>query len=317
MLQPDNRKQKTENRKPPKVAVLIGPTAVGKTAAALQLAQALGGEIVNADSLQVYRELDIGTAKPTWEERRQVRHHLVDVADPPEPYDAARFSLEGRAALADLAARQAPPLVAGGTGFYIKALLYGLFEEGAATYAVRARLQEEAQTRGLPELYQRLLRLDPDAAGRIHPHDTYRIVRALEVLEATGQKLSACWQGHAFRDCPYEVVKLGLALPREELYARIAQRIKAMLAQGWLGEVAGLLERYPADLKPLQAIGYRHLAQHLSGRYSLDEAVELLTRDTRRFAKRQLTWFRADPDIRWFHPAQTGEMLACLEEFFH
>ncbi|MHB8069456.1 MAG: tRNA (adenosine(37)-N6)-dimethylallyltransferase MiaA [Desulfobaccales bacterium] len=299
-----------------KVAVLVGPTAVGKTGVALELARELGAEIVNADSLQVYREMDIGTAKPTAAERAIVPHYLVDVVDPPEPYDAARYSQEGRAVLAELQDRGVIPLVVGGTGLYIKALLSGLFDDGSPDNRLRQKLRQELTDRGLPHLYERLRRLDPASAWRLHPHDTYRILRALEVMEATGQPLSALLEAHQFRDAPYQVLKLGLLRPREELNQRIEARVEAMLAQGWLEEVEGLLSRYPPDLKPFQALGYRHLIAFLQGRWSWEEAIELLKRDTRRYAKRQLTWFKADPAAHWHAPEQIEEMLTALREFY-
>lgn len=300
----------------PRVAALVGATAVGKTAVALALAQGLGAEIVNADSLQVYRELDIGTAKPTVDERALAPHHLIDVADPPESFDAARYCREGRAVLDDLRRRGAPPLVVGGTGLYLKALLSGLFAEGEPAPGVRDRVRRDLADLGLPALYARLIHLDPATASRLHPHDTYRIVRALEVISATGRPLSEFIKAHRFQDAPYAVLKLGLMLPREELYRRIDLRVELMLAAGWLDEIEGLLRRYPPDLKPLQALGYRHLINYLTGRWSWDEALTLLTRDTRRYAKRQFTWFGSDPEVRWFHPDQTEEMAAVLAEFF-
>jgi tRNA dimethylallyltransferase len=305
-----------QSKNKPRVAALVGATAVGKTAVALALAAGLGGEIVNADSLQVYRELDIGTAKPSREERARVPHHLIDVADPPESYDAARFCREGRAVLDELTRRGAPPLVVGGTGLYLKALLGGLFAEGEPAPGVRERVRQELASLGLPVLYARLIHLDPATASRLHPHDTYRIVRALEVMAATGKPLSEFIKAHRFQDMPYEVLKLGLMLPREELYRRIDLRVEVMLAAGWLDEIEGLLSRYPPDLKPLQALGYRHLINYLTGRWSWDEALTLLARDTRRYAKRQLTWFSSDPAVRWFHPGQVKEMAAVLTEFF-
>jgi tRNA dimethylallyltransferase len=300
----------------PRVAALVGPTAVGKTAVALALAAGLGAEIVNADSLQVYRELDVGTAKPTREERAQVPHHLIDVADPPESYDAARYCREGREVLNDLRRRRVAPLVVGGTGLYLKALLRGLFAEGEPQTGVRDRVRQELAALGLPVLYARLIHLDPATASRLHPHDTYRIVRALEVIAATGKPLSEFIQAHRFQDVPYEVLKLGLMLPREELYRRIELRVEVMLAQGWLDEVERLLSHYPPTLKPLQALGYRHLINYLTGRWSWEEALTLLARDTRRYAKRQLTWFASDPEIRWFHPEQVEDMAGVLAEFF-
>jgi len=298
------------------VAALVGATASGKTAVALALGERLRAEIVNVDSLQVYRGLDIGTAKPSWAERARVPHHLIDVADPMEPYDAARYSREGRIVLAELHRRGVPPLVVGGTGLYLKALLSGLFAEGTPQGGVRERLRREAGALGLPALYQRLLHLDPVTAARLHPHDTYRIVRALEVMAATGKPLSALIAAHRFQDSPYEVLKLGLALPREELYRRIELRVGMMLKEGWIEEIQGLLSRYPPEIKPLQALGYRHLINYLTGRWSLEEALTLLARDTRRYAKRQLTWFGSDQEIRWFHPEQVEEMVGVLAEFF-
>lgn len=294
----------------------MGPTAVGKTAVALELAQELGAEIVNADSLQVYRELDIGTAKPTKAERALAPHHLVDVVDPPDPYDADRYSWEGREILARLHHRGVIPLVVGGTGLYLKALLSGLFTEGSPDPKIRRRLREELTDRGLPHLYERLQRLDPASAWRLHPHDTYRILRALEVITATGEPLSVLLESHQFRDAPYRTLKLGLIRPREELNQRIEARVEVMLAQGWLKEVKGLLERYPPDLKPLQALGYRHLIAFLQERWSWEEAIDLLKRDTRRYAKRQLTWFKKDPEVRWHTPDQVKEMLDILRGFF-
>lgn len=305
-----------QSKKKPRVAVLVGATAVGKTAVALALAEQLGAEIVNADSLQVYRELDIGTAKPSREERARAPHHLIDVADPPDPYDAARFCREGRAVLDDLARRGGPPLVVGGTGLYLKALLSGLFAEGEPAPGVRDRVRRDLADLGLPALYTRLIHLDPATAARLHPHDTYRIVRALEVMAATGKPLSQFIKAHRFQDAPYAVLKLGLTRPREELYRRIELRVELMLEAGWLDEIEGLLERYPPTLKPLQALGYRHLINYLTGRWSWDEALTLLTRDTRRYAKRQFTWFGSDPSVRWFHPDQVEDMARALAEFF-
>lgn len=283
---------------------------------ALDLAEALGAEIVNADSMQVYRGLDIGTAKPTPAERARVRHHLVDVADPDEPYDAARYAREARAVIAALHRRGVPPLVVGGTGLYIKALLSGLFHQETEVHEVRQRLARELAAQGLPALLARLHSLDPATARRLAPGDTYRILRALEVVEATGRPLSELHAAHNFQDRPYLTLKLGLDLPREELYRRIEARVESMLVQGWLEEVRRLLQRYPPGVKPLQALGYRHLVAFLEGRLSLSESIDQIQKETRRYAKRQLTWFRADPEIRWFHPRQRQEVLALLKNFF-
>ncbi len=289
---------------------------MGKTTVALDLAEALHAEIVNADSMQVYRELDIGTAKPTPAERARVRHHLVDVVHPDEPYDAARYAQEGRAIIADLHRRGVAPLVVGGTGLYIKALLAGLFHQEEAVHEVRPRLARELATQGLPALWARLASLDPATARRLPTGDKYRILRALEVVEATGRPLSELHAAHRFQDRPYETLKLGLDLPREELYRRIEARVEAMLSEGWLEEVRLLLTRYAPKIKPLQALGYRSLVAVLEDRLSLEEAIDLVKKDTRRYAKRQLTWFRADSEVRWFHPSQKLEMQAILNHFF-
>lgn len=290
------------NQGKPPVVVIVGPTAVGKTAFALALASRFGAEIVNADSLQVYQELNIGTAKPTPEERARVPHHLVDVVPVTEDFDAARFCELGRQVLAELHRRGVLPLVVGGSGLYLRALLYGLFADGVKDRAIRRQLQEEEARWGLAALYEELRQADPETAARLHPHDACRIRRALEVIRATGQKMSEHQRRHGFASSPYQLLKIGLSRPRPELYARIEARVETMLAQGFLQEVEYLLRRYPPDLKPLQSLGYRHLAAYLRQELSWEEAVALLKRDTRRYAKRQLTWFRADPEIHWLHP---------------
>ena len=201
IIQRDN----PEKRERPRVAILVGPTAVGKTAVALELAKVIGAEIVNADSLQVYRDLNIGTAKPTPAERSLIPHHLVDVVDPPDLYDASRYSHDAREVIADLHRRSVPPLVAGGTGLYLKALLSGLFIEGSPDPRIRQRLRRELTDKGLPALHERLRRLDPASAWRLHPHDTYRVLRALEVIEATGETLSAWHESHQFWTSPIKL----------------------------------------------------------------------------------------------------------------
>ena len=300
----------------PRVAALVGATAVGKTAVALNLAQSLRAEIVNADSLQVYRELDIGTAKPTFDERARAPHHLIDVADPPEMYRCGPL-LPGRAAGSGRSAPAAGAAVGGGRHRPLsQGAPLGPVYRGRTGPGGKGPGAPGVGDLGLPALYARLLHLDPATASRLHPHDTYRIIRALEVIAATGKPLSQFINAHRFQDTPYEVLKLGLRLPREELYQRIDLRVELMLEAGWLDEVEGLLRRYPPTLKPLQALGYRHLINYLTGRWGWDEALTLLTRDTRRYAKRQLTWFGSDPEVRWFNPDQVEEMAAVLAEFF-
>ena len=299
------------------IIVLCGPTAVGKTAAAIRLAERFGGEIVNADSMQVYRYMDIGTAKPTAAERARAPHHLVDVADPDEPFDAARFTRLGRKAVAAIAARGRVPIVAGGTGLYIKALVYGLARDAPCDPAVRRRLRREAgKAGGAAGLHRRLAAVDPETATRVHPNDAVRIVRALEVFEISGRPLSAHHRDHRFADTPYATFKIGLALEREILYGRIDRRVEWMLAEGLEAEVRGLLARgYGVDLKPMQALGYRHMAGVIDGRIGNDEALATLKRDTRRFAKRQFTWFRTDAEIRWTPPDALDGLYGEIEAF--
>lgn len=307
----------------PPVVVIGGPTGVGKTAAGIELARALDGEIVGADSVQIFRYMDIGSAKPTPAERAAAPHHLIDVADPDEPWDAARYARAARRVVADIHNRGRLPLVAGGTGLYIRALVAGIFSLGsppedstAGDPDLRRRLREEAAALGSPALRQRLAEKDPEAAARIHPNDAFRIVRALEVLEVTGRPLSAHQAEHEFGDAPYRLFRIGLYREREALYARIERRVDAMLAEGLLEEVRCLLGRgYGSELKPMSAIGYRHMVDYLAGRVDWAETVRLLKRDTRRYAKRQLTWFRAEADTRWTTPESMGALLPELKNF--
>lgn len=279
----------TEDR----VIVIAGPTAVGKTGTAMEVALRLGSEIVSADSMQVYRMMDIGTEKPTPEQRARVRHHLVDFLDPREGYSAGRFALEAGALIASLHARGLVPVVTGGTGLYIKALTRGLFEAPPADEALRAELSAEPAD----ALYARLADLDPDAAAEVAPGDARRIVRALEVTITCGEPISAL-RNRLTRPVPGRFIKLCLMRDREELYAMIDQRVDEMFARGLVDEVRDLMAIGP-DITPMQAIGYKELAAHLAGEYDLDEAVRLVKRNTRRYAKRQLTWFRAEDGMHW------------------
>lgn len=286
----------------PPLIIIVGPTAVGKSSLANALGERVGGEIVAADSLQVYRGLDIGTAKATAEERRRVPHHLLDLADPDMPFTAADYARLARATIDDIRRRGRPPIMVGGTGLYVRAFLRGLFDGPRENVSVREALREEAIRVGAPGLHQRLLDLDPETAAAIHPNDLFRIVRALEVTTSAGRPISAMRKESRrhHEPVPGPVLRFGLEQHREELYRRIEMRVEGMMARGFLEEVRGLLDRgYSPTLKPLRAIGYRHMIEHLQGRATLDEVIGRLKRDTRRYAKRQLTWFRHEDGIEW------------------
>jgi tRNA dimethylallyltransferase len=301
---------------PSRIVIICGPTGIGKTTAAIQLAQRFGGQIVGADSMQVYRYMDIGTAKPTPDEQAAVVHHMVDVVDPDETFDAARYAAMASACIQRLRAAAVLPVVAGGTGFYIKALLYGLFDAGRPDPQIRQRLEQRASQEGLDRLHAELRRHDPASAERIHPHDRFRIIRALETIESTGRPISDLQGGHGFAEKRYKTFKIGLAIDRETLYTRINQRVEAMIAGGLVAEVESLLARgYTADLKSMQAIGYRHVVDYLGGQTPWDDTVDLMKRDTRRYAKRQFTWFKSDPDIVWSAPGDVERLAPDIEAF--
>lgn len=308
----------TVGPKKPLLIIICGPTGIGKTKAAIAAAETFGGEIISADSMQVYRFMDIGTAKPTAEERARAPHHLIDVVDPDDDFDAARFSRKARGIAVAIDRRGAVPVVAGGTGLYIKAMLYGLFRAEPPDPLTRQRLRQEAAAAGPEALHRRLAAIDAQAAGRIHPHDTFRIIRALETAAATGEPITEHHRRHGFRESPFKVMKIGLDMDRQALYDRIDRRVDVMLAAGLLDEVRGLLSRgYGGDLKSMQSLGYRHMVDFTSGRLTWEEAVRTLKRDTRRFAKRQLTWFRADGKIVWSAPGKIHTLFPKIDAFLH
>lgn len=301
----------------PKLVIILGPTAAGKSEIALELAARVNGEIINADSQQVYRQLDIGTAKPSIEVREKIAHHLIDVVDPDEEFNVARYRALATAIIYDIQKRGKQAIVCGGTGLYIKALTRGLFPGPAQDAGIRAELTLRAQRDGLSSLYARLRQIDPSATSWIHPNDRQRIIRALEVYESTGKPMSEWHQGHAFSEIPFITLKIGLERQRAELYGLINRRCDQMIEAGLIDEVKGLLARgYSLDLKPLRSVGYRHMGLFIMGQLSLEQALFLMKRDTRRLAKRQLTWFRSDHEIRWFHPeSEQAEIMASVEPF--
>ncbi|HLY38459.1 MAG TPA: tRNA (adenosine(37)-N6)-dimethylallyltransferase MiaA [Candidatus Binatia bacterium] len=296
----------------PRIICVVGPTASGKTAVALELAEHVGGEIVSADSRQLYRGLDVGTAKPTAAERARVRHHCLDLADPGEPFDAARFRQAAAEAIDDIAARGRVPLVVGGTGLYVRVLLRGLCPAPSRVPAVRAALEAEAARDGRAALHARLAALDPASAARLAPRDTVRVVRALEVALTTGVPLSRWQAEHAFGERPYDALVLGLERPPAELAQRIAARAREMVAAGFLDEVRGLRTR-GIDV---DAVGYPEMAVCVDGRADLESALAATIAATRRFAKRQRTWFAREPGIVWHHPERDAGSIAAAATVF-
>ena len=301
----------------PKLVIILGPTGAGKSEVAIDVALQVDGEIINADSQLVYRHMDIGTAKPPASVREKVAHHLIDVVNPDEEFNAALYRESALKAIQEVTARRKRAIVCGGTGLYMRALTQGLFVGPAKNPEVRRRLEEEAQGKGLDALYERLRQADPDATRWIHPNDRYRIVRALEVFALTGKGISHWQKEHGFKESAFEQLKIGLNRERQELYALINQRCDEMIARGLVEEVKGLVKKgYSLDLPALQSVGYRQIGLHLRGRLSLDEAVALIKRDTRHLAKRQLTWFRADREIRWFQPErERGKIQEAVKQF--
>jgi tRNA dimethylallyltransferase len=294
----------------PPVLAIVGATATGKSALALELAEALEGEIINADALQVYRGLDIGTAKPDAGERARVPHHLIDILEPHERYSAGDFARRARETIEEIRSRGRLPVVVGGSGLYLRALFEGLSPIPPGDPEVRRRLRERLEAEGLPALAAELREVDPRTAARLPPGDTQRILRALEVALVSGEPLSAYISRQPFGAQRIEAIRVGLTLPRGILYDQIAGRVAQMVQEGWVEEVASLLSRgLSPGLPAFQAIGYRQLVQYLEGTWSLDRAIAETIRATRRFAKRQETWFRKETDITWFSAQDTNNRL--------
>ncbi|MFQ6040294.1 MAG: tRNA (adenosine(37)-N6)-dimethylallyltransferase MiaA [Candidatus Poribacteria bacterium] len=281
---------------------ILGPTAVGKTEIAIAVAQKLNAEIISADSRQIYRYMDIGTAKPTPCQQAKVRHHLVDVVDPDERFSAADYQRAADIATKDIQSRGKRAMLVGGAGLYFRAVVDGLFDGPGADPEFRTRLRAEAQKFGAEVLHSRLSRVDPESASRIHPNDLTRVIRALEVYEKRGKTI-ADLQKEWNRSSPrYSFIAFGINRERQELYKRIEARVDEMLEVGLLKEVKELMARgYDKDLPSMQGFGYKELTDYLEGESDWDTAVDLLKRNTRRYAKRQLTWFRNDPRIKWLN----------------
>jgi tRNA dimethylallyltransferase len=283
------------------VLAIVGATATGKSALGMALAERLAGEIVSADALQAYRGFDIGTAKPSPADRERVPHHLIDILDPHQPYSAGEFARRAQEAIADIQKRRKVPIVVGGSGLYLRALFEGISPVPPGDPDIRRELRGRLEAEGLATLRGELERLDPRTAARLSPGDTQRVLRALEVALVSGRPLSSWIEEQPFGTQRIAVIRVGLTLPRTILYDQISGRVARMMEAGWREEVAGLLRRGLSPRLPaFQAIGYRQLVGHLEGVGSLEQAVTQIVRETRRFAKRQETWFRREPKVAWF-----------------
>jgi tRNA dimethylallyltransferase len=300
------------------VGFIVGPTGAGKSALAMAVAERLNCEIVNADSRQFYRGMDLGTAKPSPEDRARVPHHLIDVRDPDESLDVAEFARLARGAIDGIAARGRNPLVVGGSGLYLRVIRGGIFRGPAASVEIRDRLAKVAAEQGVAHLHQQLREIDPESANRIGVNDLYRIVRAIEVFELTGETISAHQQRHRFADLGYDTFTVGVEVERKKLYQAIDTRFDAMVAAGLVAEVRALVEAgYSPDKPPLSTIGYKQIAAHLRGEMTIADAVALAKQESRRLAKRQLTWFRREPEIVWLDPERGAQdALELFEKFF-
>jgi len=300
----------------PSVAFLAGPTACGKTGLGIGVARALGAEIVSADSMLVYRHLDIGTAKPTALERLQVPHHLVDVVDPDGHYDAARFREDALGALEGIARRGRPAIVVGGTGLYLRALRYGLAAAPPADGEFRERIEREAGEMGTAALHARLAEVDPITAEAVHPNDLVRIQRALEIMHATGRPASEVRAEHGFRRPEIDVLYLVVDVPAAGIRRRIEERAAFMIRAGLVDEVRRVLAMgYGPDLAPLRGLNYRHAIRHIEGGIGQDEMLERMITDTWHFARRQRRWFAGEPDVRLV-PPDPAAILEVIRMFF-
>ena len=295
----------SENKKKPMI-ILTGPTAVGKTDLSIQLAKAINGEIISADSMQVYRHMDIGSAKVTPEEMDGVPHHLIDVLEPEEEFNVVVFQKLAKEALTGIYERGHIPIIVGGTGFYIQALLYDIdFTENDGDTAIREELEELAQMKGAGYLHQMLQEIDPESAAAIHQNNVKRVIRAIEFYRQTGTKISLHNEQEREKQSPYQFLYYVLDTDRKALYERIDRRVDLMMEHGLVDEVKHLADMgCTRDMVSMQGLGYKEILDYLSGEITLEEAVYILKRDTRHFAKRQITWFKRERDVRWLELVQ-------------
>jgi len=299
-----------------KVVIICGPTGVGKTAFAIKLALKFGAEIINSDSMQIYKYMDIGTAKPTPEELALVPHSLIDIVTPDQSFDAAMFADMSAQEEKTLRSKGKNVFLVGGTGLYIRAFTNGLFRSEPAESQILETLKSEAELKGSAFMHERLTIIDKAASEKIHPNDTFRIIRAIEHYEKTGHPISESWEDHGFRESRYECLKICLKMERPDLYERINRRVEIMIQEGLPEEVKKLLEMgYKRDLKPMKSIGYRHMCDFLSGEVDFERTIELLKQDTRHYAKRQLTWFRHEADAIWLAPTEIEKASDLISRF--
>jgi tRNA dimethylallyltransferase len=296
----------------PLLVVILGPTASGKTALSLHVAERMQGEVVSCDSVAVYREFEIGTAKPSKEERRRIPHHLIDIAGPKELVTAGDYARLARQAIADIAARGHLPIVVGGSGLYLRALLEGLFAGPPRSEELRIRLRERAAERGTDYLHKLLHRIDPAAAQTIHANDVPKVVRALEVSISSRAPMTGLWQQGRDALQGFKILRIGLNPDRAALYARINQRAREMFSAGLLDETRMLIDRYGSSVWPLNSLGYKQAMQHLRGELSLEQAIAEAQQGHRNYAKRQMTWFRREPGVHWI--AEFGSEAAVQKE---
>ncbi len=301
----------------PEIVMVIGPTASGKSDLAVRLAERIDGEIVNADSMQVYRGLTIGTAKPSQEMMSRIPHHLFDLVDPEEDFTAADYCRMGREKIHDICKRGKTPVVTGGTGLYLRALISGLVEAPGADLAARSEYNEIAERFGNEQLLETLRKVDPASAARLHSNNRVRIIRALEVYKQTGRTLSELQDEHGFRLKWCNSLKIGIKVERNELYGRINARVDRMIAEGLVAEVESLLSKgYCPATKALSSIGCREICGFLAGKTTLSESIEQIKLHSRHYAKRQITWFNSDPEMNWFEcPLMFDSVTACVKEF--
>ncbi len=299
-----------------KIIIICGPTGIGKTKTTIDLAKKFNGEIISADSMQVYQLMDIGTAKPAQGELNEIKHHLMDFLLPDALFDAAKFEFSAGKIISRLVSNNATPFITGGTGLYIKALVYGLSKKKGADPDILERLKKEAKKVGNKIMHQRLKDIDPVSAKKIHKNDLFRIIRAIETFETTKTPLSKLHNTHCFKNPRYQTLKIGLTLDREKLYDRINQRVDKMMEQNLVGEVKNLLAMgYKSDLKSMKSLGYRQICEFIDGKTDLEQTIENIKRDTRHYAKRQMTWFKADKEIKWIDNDRIREIEEMVANF--